>query len=94
MRVELQADCFAGAWAAAASNTEDPEGRPFLQPITRDEYAQAIGAAAAVGDDRIQKAATGRVDPESWTHGSAEQRQQWFLEGARSGDPSVCDTFS
>src|SRR5690349_995464 len=61
VRTELQADCFAGSWAAAASQTTDERGVPFLQPITRDQYAQAIDAAAAVGDDRIQEATQGQV---------------------------------
>jgi len=94
VRTELQADCFAGSWAAAASQTTDERGVPFLQPITRDQYAQAIDAAAAVGDDRIQETTSGRVDPESWTHGSAEQREAWFTRGFKSGSTDQCDTFA
>ncbi|WP_173923451.1 neutral zinc metallopeptidase [Agromyces sp. Marseille-P2726] len=92
VRVELQADCFAGSWAAAASSTEDPEGVPFLQPISRDEYAQAIDAAAAVGDDRIQETMQGQVNPHTFTHGSSEQRMRWFETGYEQG-AGACDTF-
>ena len=93
VRTELQADCFAGSWAAAASQTTDERGVPFLQPITRDQYAQAIDAAAAVGDDRIQEATQGQVSPHSFTHGSSEQRVRWFETGYQGGAQS-CDTFS
>ena len=93
VRSELQADCFAGSWAAAASQTTDERGVPFLQPITRDQYAQAIEAAAAVGDDRIQEATQGQVSPHSFTHGSSEQRVRWFETGYEGGAQS-CDTFS
>jgi len=91
VRLELQADCFAGAWAAAASTTSDESGQTFLKPFTDAELANALSAAAAVGDDRIQ-AQQGRVSPETWTHGSAEQRQHWFLTGMQGGPPA-CDTF-
>ncbi|MGK9149029.1 neutral zinc metallopeptidase [Plantibacter flavus] len=93
VRIEIQADCFAGAWVAAASSTEDVNGVAFLKPVTEQEIADALSAAAAVGDDRIQEASTGQVNPEAWTHGSAEQRQRWFLTGYRGG-PGACDTFS
>ena len=93
VRVELQADCFAGSWAAAASQTEDERGVPFLQPITREQYAQALDAAAAVGDDRIQEATQGQVNPHSFTHGTSEQRMRWFETGYEQG-AGACDTFS
>lgn len=92
VRVELQADCFAGAWTAAASNIEDTSGVAFLKPVTQGQIADALSAAAAVGDDRIQQAATGQVNPEGWTHGSSEQRQRWFMTGYEQGAAS-CNTF-
>lgn len=95
VRLELQADCYAGAWAGDASSTEDAGGTPFLQPFTREQLGNALSAAAAVGDDRIQAGQSGRgqVSPESWTHGSAEQRQRWFVAGMQGG-PGACDTFN
>jgi predicted metalloprotease len=85
VRMELQADCFAGAWGKTADQ------RRLLDP---GEVEQGLAAAAAVGDDRIQKAATGRVSPETFTHGSAAQRSAWFRRGFESGQLSACDTFS
>jgi predicted metalloprotease len=93
VRLELQADCFAGAWAGEASTVADSSGTPFLEPLTTDQVAQALSAAAAVGDDRIQEASTGQVNPESWTHGASDQRQKWFTAGFESG-PAACDTFA
>jgi predicted metalloprotease len=82
--LELQADCFAGIWANSVSK---------LGVIQPGEINEAIDAAAAVGDDRIQKETTGRVNPETWTHGSAAQRVDWFNRGYNSGEPNQCNTF-
>jgi predicted metalloprotease len=84
IRMELQADCFAGVWGRTTDE------RHLLDP---GEINQGLAAAAAVGDDRVQKAATGRVSPESFTHGSAEQRARWFRRGFESGSIRECDTF-
>ncbi|NQX12616.1 neutral zinc metallopeptidase [Microbacteriaceae bacterium VKM Ac-2855] len=92
VRLELQADCYAGAWLGDASTVPDANGNTLLQAPTDQEVADALSAAAAVGDDRIQQSATGSVDPEGWTHGSAEQRQRWFTTGY-TGEPASCDTF-
>jgi uncharacterized protein len=93
VRLEVQADCFAGAWVGAASTVRDEAGVTFLEPVTREQVADALDAAAAVGDDRIQAAGGGQVDSDTWTHGSAEQRQRWFETG-REGGAAACDTFS
>jgi len=95
VRTELQADCYAGIWAHYASTVkQENTGVPYLEPLSDKDIADALSAAASVGDDRIQKESTGRINPESWTHGSSAERQKWFTIGYQTGDPNQCDTFA
>ena len=91
--LELQADCYAGVWANAASRTTDATGKPLFTSITQQDINEALQAAAAVGDDTIQKQSTGQINESAFTHGSAQQRQQWFNQGYTTGDPRQCNTF-
>lgn len=86
VRLELQADCLAGVWAHHADRTR--------QILERGDVEQAMNAAAAIGDDRLQRQAQGRVVPDSFTHGTSEQRVRWFRRGLETGEPKACDTFS
>jgi len=95
VRVELMADCLAGVWANHAAQTQDKDGVSLIKPLTRSDIDSALSAAAAVGDDHIQQTmGGGRVNPESWTHGSSESRQRWFITGYESGNLNQCDTFA
>jgi hypothetical protein len=86
VRLELQADCFSGLWANHADRT-----RHILE---RGDIEEALNAASMIGDDRLQKQARGYVTPDSFTHGSSEQRVRWFTTGLQSGDLEACDTFN
>ena len=88
VRLELQADCYAGVWAAHAPEVSG--GQVQLDP---KDVEDGLRAAASVGDDNLQKQATGRVSPDSFTHGTSEQRMRWFRAGVSTGDPTACDTF-
>jgi hypothetical protein len=90
VRLELQADCYAGVWLANAS--KDPTSP--IEAVTADDVNRAVDAAKAVGDDRIQMRSSGQVSPESWTHGSSAMRRKWLAVGFNSGDPNKCDTFA
>jgi predicted metalloprotease len=85
VRIELQADCYAGIWGRAAQER--------LQ-VTDEDVRDALDTAARIGDDALQRASRGRVVPDSFTHGSSEQRQEWFYRGFQTGDPEQCDTFT
>jgi predicted metalloprotease len=94
VRLELQADCYAGMWTKGAMSTTDAKGQKIFEEIPRSDIDEAIDAAKAVGDDRIQESSGGEVNPEGWTHGSSKQRVAWFLTGFDARSIEDCDTFS
>ena len=93
VRLELQADCYAGVWARNATGTADDKGQKIFKSITRQDIQQGLDTAAAIGDDTIQKKSGGRIDESKFTHGTSAQRQEWFGRGYDSGSPKSCDTF-
>ena len=95
VRLELQADCYAGMRTYDAVTRVDPDtGKVFLERITEAQLADALSAAEAVGDDHIQEQSGGAVNPDVWTHGSSAQRQKWFTVGYDQGSLAACDTFA
>ncbi len=94
VRLELQADCYAGMWTKGAMTTTDAQGVKIFDKIDRADIDEAIDAAKTVGDDTIQEASGGKVNPEGWTHGSSKQRIAWFQRGFTARSITDCDTFA
>jgi uncharacterized protein len=94
VRLELQADCYAGMWAKNATTTQDAQGNVLIQDLTQQDIQDAIAAAKSVGDDTIQQETTGKVNPEQWTHGSSAARVKWFMTGYQNGTLDACNTFN
>jgi predicted metalloprotease len=94
VRLELQADCYAGMWTHGATGSVDPNGIKIFAEIDDADISEALDAAKTVGDDRIQKQGGGDVNKEQWTHGSSAERARWFTTGLRATSIEECDTFS
>jgi predicted metalloprotease len=94
VRLELQADCYAGMWTKGATGTTDQSGTQIFESIDEGDITEALDSAKAVGDDRIQKMGGGDVNKEQWTHGSSEERMRWFTTGYQASDIKQCDTFA
>jgi uncharacterized protein len=91
--LELQADCYSGVWAAHATQTKDAAGHPIFTSVSQQDIQNAVNAAGAVGDDTIERKAGQQVKPDTFTHGTSAQREQWFSQGYHTGDPKACNTF-
>jgi predicted metalloprotease len=95
VRLELQADCYAGVWANHATSTPGANGKPLITNVSQQDIDNALDTASRIGDDFIQKnLGNGQVNSGSFTHGTSAQRQHWFTTGYQSGNPASCDTFS
>ena len=94
VRLELQADCYAGMWTRGATGTTDTSGIQIFESIDEGDITEALDSAKAVGDDRIQKMGGGDVNQEQWTHGSSAERMKWFTTGYNATSIKQCDTFS
>jgi predicted metalloprotease len=94
VKLELQADCYAGVWAKGATATKSAKGQPIFKSLTADDIQQGIETAGKIGDDTLQKQGGGSVNPAEFTHGTSADRQKWFSQGYNSGTPKNCDTFA
>ena len=94
VKLELQADCYAGVWAKGATGTTDASGQKIFKSITTQDVQEGLDTAAKIGDDTLQQRSGGSINPAEFTHGTSAQRQQWFANGYKSGDPKSCDTFA
>jgi hypothetical protein len=94
VKLELQADCYAGAWAKNATGTDDGSGQKIFTSITEEDIQQGLQTASQIGDDTLQQRGGGTINPAEFTHGTSAQRQQWFKTGYDSGSPKSCDTFA
>jgi predicted metalloprotease len=93
VKLELQADCYAGVWAKGATGTADSSGQKIFKSLTADDIQQGVDTAGKIGDDTLQQQSGGKINPKEFTHGTSAQRQQWFSTGYNKGDPKSCDTF-
>jgi predicted metalloprotease len=94
VRLELQADCYAGVWAKGATGTADAGGQKIFKSITTQDIQEGLQTASKIGDDTLQQRSGGAINPAEFTHGTSAQRQQWFGTGYNKGDPKACDTFA
>jgi predicted metalloprotease len=94
VRLELQADCYAGVWAKGATGTADASGQKIFKSITAQDIQEGLQTASKIGDDTLQQRSGGTINPAEFTHGTSAQRQQWFSTGYNKGDPKACDTFA
>jgi predicted metalloprotease len=94
VKLELQADCYAGSWAKNATGTDDGSGQKIFKSITAQDVQEGLDTASKIGDDTLQQRSGGTINPAEFTHGTSAQRQKWFSTGYNSGSPKSCDTFA